>query len=277
MSWLLRSSQSFTSIELCFLTAWCFFSIRSHSSPSFRIIKLLVKHSLINTILILASIFRPIIHIDHHATQSNRYFSLSSCACVGIYKWIACSSLYLQSTSRWLAKIFRTATSIYTWAKHEGWVQHKWFVFDFVSETRSLLICKLANQNVPAPALTKQGNSQVGNSAYILASLHDSSNSLTSINQGIVVKTANGGPIKAGQANQLVLSSGTKNFPLKGALLYAQDNAGVRQGSFSDKSGANTFVAFPGCGKNPQGQISGVIQQMGVSASVSQQPPKWKR
>lgn len=63
----------------------------------------------------------------------------------------------------------------------------------------------------------------MGNSAYILASLHDSPNSLTSINQGIVVRTANGGPIKAGQPNQLVLSSGTANVPLKGALLYAQD------------------------------------------------------
>jgi hypothetical protein len=110
----------------------------------------------------------------------------------------------------------------------------------------------------------------VMNSAYILASLHDSPNSLTSINQGIVVKTANGGPIKAGQANQLVLSSGTNNVPLKGALLYAQDTAGVRQGSFTDKSGANTFVPFKGCGKNPQGQVSGVIQQMGVSANVSE-------
>lgn len=132
-----------------------------------------------------------------------------------------------------------------------------------------MLTLASAKQNVPAPALAKQGNSQVGNSAYILASLHDSPNSLTSINQGIVVKTANGGPIKAGQANQLVLSSGTTNVPLKGALLYAQDTAGVRQGSFTDKSGANTFIPFNGCGKNPQGQVSGVIQQMGVSANVS--------
>jgi hypothetical protein len=133
----------------------------------------------------------------------------------------------------------------------------------------NLLILPLAKQNVPAPALAKQGNSQVGNSAYILASLHDSPNSLASINQGIVVKTANGGPIKAGQSNQLVLSSGTANVPLKGALLYAQDITGVRQGSFTDKSGANTFIPFKGCGRNPQGQVSGVIQQMGVSANVS--------
>ncbi|KAF2421801.1 hypothetical protein EJ08DRAFT_490732 [Tothia fuscella] len=126
-----------------------------------------------------------------------------------------------------------------------------------------------AKQNVAAPALSQQGNSKVMNSAYIIASLHDSPNNLTSINQGIVVRVSNGDSIKAGQANQLILSSGSAGVALKGALLYAQDTDGTRQGSFTDKSGANTFVLFRGCGKNPQGRVSGVIQQMGVSATVS--------
>jgi hypothetical protein len=126
-----------------------------------------------------------------------------------------------------------------------------------------------AGNNVKAPALPQQKNQTIGNSAYILASFHDSPNSINSINQGITVKTANGGPIVAGTANHLILSSGSANVALKGALLYAQDTNGVRQGSFTDKGGANTFVPFPGCGKNPQGQISGVIQQTGVSATVS--------
>ena len=127
----------------------------------------------------------------------------------------------------------------------------------------------LAKQNVQAPALAKQGNSQIANSAYILASFHDSPNNITSINQGIVVKTANGGPLVAGTANPLILSSGAANVALKGALLYAQDANGVRQGNFTDKGNTNTFVPFPGCGKNPQGHISGVIQQTGISATVS--------
>jgi hypothetical protein len=126
----------------------------------------------------------------------------------------------------------------------------------------------IAKQNVQAPALAKQGNLQIGNSAYILASLHDSPNNITSINQGIVVKTANGGPLIAGTANKLILSSGAGNVALKGALLYAQDVNGVRQGSFTDNGNTNTFVPFPGCGKNPQGQVSGVIQQTGISANV---------
>jgi len=125
-----------------------------------------------------------------------------------------------------------------------------------------------AGQNVKAPALAQTGNSKIGNSAYILASLHDSPNSVTSINQGIVVTPAKGKTLVAGTANALVLNSGTNNVALKGALLYSQDATGTRQGSFTDK-GANIFVAFPGCGKNPQGQYSGVIQQTGVSATVS--------
>lgn len=126
-----------------------------------------------------------------------------------------------------------------------------------------------AKQNVQAPALAKQGNLQIGNSAYILASFHDSPNNITSINQGIVVKTANGGPLVAGTANKLVLSSGSANVALKGALLYAQDASGARQGSFTDNGNTNIFVPFPGCGKNPQGQINGMIQQTGISATVS--------
>jgi hypothetical protein len=122
---------------------------------------------------------------------------------------------------------------------------------------------------VQAPALAKQGNSQIANSAYILASFHDSPNKITSIKQGIVVKTANGGPLVAGTANKLILSSGADNVALNGALLYGQDPKGVRQGSFTDNGNTNTFVPFRGCGRNPQGQISGVIQQTGISASVS--------
>jgi hypothetical protein len=126
-----------------------------------------------------------------------------------------------------------------------------------------------AGKNVQAPALAKQGNSRIGNSAYILASFHDSPNNITSIPQGIVVKTADGGPLVAGMANKLILSSGSANVALKGALLYGQDLKGVRQGSFTDKGNTKTFVPFHGCGRNPQGQISGVIQQTGISASVS--------
>ncbi|KAF2093816.1 hypothetical protein NA57DRAFT_80818 [Rhizodiscina lignyota] len=120
-------------------------------------------------------------------------------------------------------------------------------------------------QDVQAPLLPQQGNgqNQIGNSAYILASLHDSPNNLNTQQQSVLVKPANGNSIVAGQVNKLQISS-SDNSQLKGVLLYGQDGTGTRQGSFTDAQNG-PFVPFPGCGKNPQGQISGVIQQTGVS------------
>lgn len=123
-----------------------------------------------------------------------------------------------------------------------------------------------AGDNKAIPLLAQTGGQKIGNSAYILASFHNSLNSLNSIQQGLKVTTANGGPIVAGQANQLVLANPNKGQALGGALLYASDGTGQRQGTFTDK-GANTFVTFPGCGVNAQGTPAGVIQQQGISAT----------
>jgi len=101
------------------------------------------------------------------------------------------------------------------------------------------------------------------NSAYKLASFHNSPNKITSIEQRINVTTRNN-QLAAG-ANQLTLSSGIANIALGGALLHATSADGKRVGSFSDSSG--TFVKFAGCGKNAQGHISGAIQHQGISAT----------
>jgi hypothetical protein len=50
-------------------------------------------------------------------------------------------------------------------------------------------------------------------------------------------------------------------------LIYGKDATGARQGSITDKG--NTFVQFPGCGMNQQNQVAAMIQQQGVSATVS--------
>lgn len=125
-----------------------------------------------------------------------------------------------------------------------------------------------------APQTNKQDISPspnaVGNTAYILASFHDSPNNIQSINQSIQVMTNTGkSTIVAGQANQLNLQA---NAQLKGVLAYARDASNTPQGTFKDNGGQQTFVQFPGCGMNPQGQVNGVIQQKGVSASVSFSP-----
>jgi hypothetical protein len=91
-------------------------------------------------------------------------------------------------------------------------------------------------------------------------------NSILPIKQVITVATLHGGPLIAGQANALNLSSGVPGVALDGAMLYANNAAGERVGSFVDLSG--TFKAFPGCGKNEHGKMAGVIHQKLISCFV---------
>ena len=127
------------------------------------------------------------------------------------------------------------------------------------------------NAAAPAPGAAGGNRTQVPNSAYILASLHDSPNRLDVIGNSLQVGVNGGsvvaGLIVAGRPNVLHIRT-TDNSQLKGAVLLGQDQTGTRQGSFTDAAGG-PFIPFPGCGLNPQGQVSGVIQQTGVSATVS--------
>jgi hypothetical protein len=99
------------------------------------------------------------------------------------------------------------------------------------------------------------------NSAYLLASFHNSPNKIAAIEQSVIVTTANGGPIIAGKANQLIVSTQPAGTPLSGVMLYANNAQGQREGYFTDRGGTNTFINFAGCGLNKQKKISGVVQQ----------------
>jgi len=126
------------------------------------------------------------------------------------------------------------------------------------------------DNNVPQVKTAGAGTTSVGNSAYILASFHDTLNSLNAIQgNSMQVTLTQGASIVPGQANQLTLSSGNKNQALLGVLAYANDATGARAGSFQDNGGAGTFVQFAGCGQNAQGQNNAVIQQQGVSATAT--------
>ena len=127
----------------------------------------------------------------------------------------------------------------------------------------------LAGHDVAVPRLNATNGTVTVNSAYILATFHNSPNQVTAIPQGVNVTTANGGPLIAGQANQLILQSQIAGVELVGILLYANNAKGQREGDFTDKGGNNIFVKFPGCGLNKQGKISGVIQQSSVAKNVS--------
>ena len=87
------------------------------------------------------------------------------------------------------------------------------------------------------------------------------------IKQVILVTTQNGGPLIAGQANPLVLSSGAPGVALDGAMLYANNPSGARVGSFTDAGGI--FKDFPGCGLNAHGQMAGVIHSQLITCNVS--------
>jgi len=121
-----------------------------------------------------------------------------------------------------------------------------------------------ANDNLAMAPMAPQSNGTLtGNSAYILASFHNTLNSLKAIEQGLIVSTLNGGPLVAGTSNQLNISTPDPNFALDGALLYGETTPGKRVGSFTDQGGI--FTNFPGCGRNEEGQMAGVIQQMLIS------------
>jgi hypothetical protein len=113
-------------------------------------------------------------------------------------------------------------------------------------------------------------NVKYANSAYIMASLHNTLNSILAIQQGLTVKLASGNAIIAGKPNPLIISSGMDGVALDGALIYAENGEKKREGSFTDKSSMPIFKDFPGCGLNQQGTFAGVIQQMDISENVSQ-------
>jgi hypothetical protein len=121
----------------------------------------------------------------------------------------------------------------------------------------------------PAPMFNATAPSMVANSAYILASCHNSFNSIEAIQQGVHVATVSGGAIIAGLPNALNLSTGDPAAAIDGTLIYAVDAKGDRVGSFADSAKPPVFEDFPGCGRSKQGQMAGVIQSGLISNIVS--------
>lgn len=108
--------------------------------------------------------------------------------------------------------------------------------------------------------------SQPGNTGYMLASFHNSINTIVPINPGLGVKLPSGATtLTAGKANLLILDSLATGIALDGALIHARDAAGTPVGNFSDAGGI--FVAFPGCGKNKQGQFNGVVHSQVITCN----------
>jgi hypothetical protein len=126
----------------------------------------------------------------------------------------------------------------------------------------------IAGDNIDSVPIFVTNNTavKVANTAYILASFHNTLNSLTAIQQGLKVTVVNGTVLKAGTREPLLLNTGTEGVALAGAMLYAQEGA-KRVGSFTDTG--KKFVKFPGCGKNQNGKYVGVIQEDIVSEDAT--------
>jgi len=117
----------------------------------------------------------------------------------------------------------------------------------------------------PAPMFNATAPSMIANSAYILASCHNSVNTVAPLDPGLQLTTVSGGPITAGLPNALNFTTGDPNLALDGVLVYAMNAQGNRVGSFTDKGSPPVFADFEGCGRSIQGQWAGVIQQGLVS------------
>ncbi|KAI9348434.1 hypothetical protein DFJ73DRAFT_935453 [Zopfochytrium polystomum] len=95
------------------------------------------------------------------------------------------------------------------------------------------------------------------NTAYMLASFHNTINSIAAAVNVIQVTTA--ATLKAGAAVPLTISSGDPNVPLVGTMIYAMDSNGHRVGTFKDTAAEPLMVPFPPCGFNDDGTPNGYV------------------
>ncbi|KAJ3075384.1 hypothetical protein HDU98_008338 [Podochytrium sp. JEL0797] len=118
-----------------------------------------------------------------------------------------------------------------------------------------------AGNNLMMTAATM--NTAPVNTAFMLASFHNTINSIAAMQNVITVAAT--APLTAGAAFAMTLSS-RGGIPLDGTMIYAQDMAtGARLGSFTD-TGA-TFSPFPGCGQDANGNNFGMVHHQIVSAT----------
>ncbi|KAJ1557555.1 hypothetical protein HK405_015733, partial [Cladochytrium tenue] len=105
-------------------------------------------------------------------------------------------------------------------------------------------------QNIsPNPPMT---GTTIPDTAYMLASIHSTLNSIAAQQNVILVSTQTAGTaFTAGTAVPLLLASPDANNNIDGTLIWAELANQTRVGSFTDTGGI--FAAFDACGNNAQG------------------------
>jgi hypothetical protein len=103
------------------------------------------------------------------------------------------------------------------------------------------------------------------NTAFMLASFHNSINSIKATTNTINVSTT--ATLTPGQLLPLTLASRIvdgKNVPLDGCFIYAESATGQRLGSFTDNGGS--FSPWPACGLSADGKVAGMVHHQIVAA-----------
>ncbi|KAJ3126916.1 hypothetical protein HK100_010016 [Physocladia obscura] len=127
-------------------------------------------------------------------------------------------------------------------------------------------------QNVPQGPTVN--NVTIPDTAYILASIHSTLNSIEPLQNTVQLTTTV--PLQPGVPLPLLISSGNVNNNVDGLLIFAELPSGKRVGTFADAGGI--FAAFPGCGTH-NGKPLGFVHTQLVSdnstySQLSFLPPK---
>ncbi|KAJ1562663.1 hypothetical protein HK405_009396, partial [Cladochytrium tenue] len=123
-----------------------------------------------------------------------------------------------------------------------------------------------AAQNLsPNPPMT---GTTIPDTAYMLASIHSSLNSITAQQNIILVTTQTAGTaFTAGATVPLLLASPDPNNNIDGTLIWAELANNTRVGSFTDAGGI--FAAFDACGTNAQGTAVGLVHTAVVADAAN--------
>ncbi|KAJ3021780.1 UNVERIFIED_CONTAM: hypothetical protein HDU68_009451 [Siphonaria sp. JEL0065] len=129
-----------------------------------------------------------------------------------------------------------------------------------MNKNTPLSINKDATNNID----TKTSINGIPNTAYLLASFHNSLNSIDDQTPNVISITSQSALTPETKSLPLTLSS-RNGTSLSGCMIYAQDEQGTRIGSFADSG--SVFSEFLGCGVDSLGRAFGVVQNQIVSAS----------
>ncbi|KAI9363934.1 hypothetical protein DFJ73DRAFT_473745 [Zopfochytrium polystomum] len=153
----------------------------------------------------------------------------------------------------------------YLCAKNDGKPKTLGQVLNFAifDKDTPLAFNKDAANNLAMTANTMTGGLPP-NTAYMLASFHNTLNSIAAAANVITVNSK--ATLTAGQMFPLTLTTGDPNVPLDGTMIYAQDANGHRLGTFKDTAAQSVFAPYPPCGFNDDGTPNGLVHNTIVAA-----------